>query len=112
MGFLDFLKPVNDSIDINEAVERLHAEEGAVLLDVREPGEYVMGHIPGAVNLPLSRIQYVEEKAPNMAKPVFVYCMSGMRSRRAARFLRSMGFREVKNAGAIGGYRGELEQGQ
>lgn len=112
MGFLDLFKKRNDKIDINEAVERMNNEEGAVLLDVRDPFEYMVGHIPGARNLPVTRIQQAEYQAPNMAKPVFVYCKSGGRATRAARLLRSMGYREVWNAGAIEGYNGPLVNGK
>lgn len=112
MKLWDILKPNDNSIDINVAVERLQAEEGAVLLDVRDPHEYVLGHVPGSVNLPLSEIQQVEFKAPNAALPVFVYCQSGMRSSTACRYLRSMGYREVKNAGSISKFDGELVTGK
>lgn len=51
MGLLDFLKPAN----INTGVEEFRATPGAQLIDVRTPGEYAGGHIPDAVNVPLSR---------------------------------------------------------
>ena len=111
MGFWELFKRKDDAIDINEAVERMNREEGAVLLDVREPFEYMVGHIPGARNLPVTRIQQAEYQAPNMAMPVFVYCKTGGRSTRAARILRSLGYRDVWNAGAIEGYKGPLVSG-
>lgn len=112
MGLWDLLKPTNDSIDINTAVERLKTEEGAVLLDVRDSHEYAMGHIPGSVNLSLSEISHVQFKAPNTMLPVFVCCHTGVRSARAVRYLKSMGYREVKNAGGIGRYHGQLVTGE
>ena len=112
MGLWDLLKPTSDSIDINTAVERLKTEEGAVLLDVRDSHEYAMGHIPGSVNLSLSEISHVQFKAPNTMLPVFVCCHTGVRSARAVRYLKSMGYREVKNAGGIGRYHGQLVTGE
>ena len=41
---------------INDAVEECRKTAGAVLVDVREDDEFSSGHIPGAVNVPLSRI--------------------------------------------------------
>ena len=51
MGLMDFLKPA----DINAGVEEFRATPGARLIDVRTPGEYAGGHIPGAANVPLQR---------------------------------------------------------
>ncbi|WP_374984421.1 rhodanese-like domain-containing protein [Streptomyces fradiae] len=69
------------------------AREGrAVLLDVREASEWAAGHAPGALHLPLSRLQ--EGAAlPEAARgrPVVAICRSGNRSRTAARLLAARG---------------------
>ena len=49
--------------DINEYVKEYQRTENAVLIDVREPNEYQSGHIPGAVNIPLSQIPNAEDAA-------------------------------------------------
>ena len=62
--------------------------EGARLIDVREHEEYVAGHIPGAVNLPLSELPgRAEEIGPNTV----LICASGNRSSQAAAYLASLG---------------------
>lgn len=62
--------------------------EGARLVDVREREEYVAGHIPGAVNLPLSELVGREgEIGPNTV----LVCASGNRSSQAAAYLASQG---------------------
>lgn len=54
-------------------------EEGAVtLVDVREPGEFAAGHIPGAVNHPLS--SFDPAALPADGTPVILYCAAGGRS--------------------------------
>ncbi|MDM5338916.1 rhodanese-like domain-containing protein [Fictibacillus enclensis] len=59
----------------------------AQLIDVREPDEFKKGHILGARNIPLTQMkQRKMEIRPD--KPVYLYCESGMRSARAAQFLR------------------------
>ena len=58
-------------------------------MDVREPGEYQAGHILGAKNTPLERIDGVELKRKD--KPVIVYCESGDRAPKAAALLRRQG---------------------
>jgi rhodanese-related sulfurtransferase len=64
--------------------------EDAVVLDVRDPGEYGAGHILGAKNVPLARI---------------VYCETGNRSAKAAAALKAKGYERVLNlSGGIGAW--------
>lgn len=101
MGLLDALKRK----DINEGIERFRKTEGAVLLDVREKDEYVQGHVPGSINLPLSRISSIPYEKGTI---LFVYCLSGARSSRACRWLDHNGY-EAVNIGGIADYHGRLE---
>lgn len=92
--------------NINAGVEKCRNTPGAVLLDVREADEFQSGHIPGAVNLPLSR---VGQASWDKSTPIFAYCLRGTRSRRAVGELARMGYGSVKSIGGIIGYRGERE---
>lgn len=95
--------------DINEGAATCAAVKEAVLLDVREADEYAAGHIAGAVNVPLSQFaQRVHGAAPRADAPVYVYCLAGSRSVRAAKLLRSMGYTAVHDLGGVNGYKGEL----
>lgn len=93
--------------NINKGIEEYRNTADAILLDVREPDEFAKGHIPGAVNLPLSQIQSCSYSA---SAPIFVYCHSGARSMKAAGVLKNMGFENVKNIGGIMRYKGEIEK--
>ena len=74
---------------------------GARLVDVRSPGEFAAGHLPGAVNIPVDEIDgRLGELEPKDA-PVVVYCRSGARSSSAARALEGAGFSKVHNLGAM-----------
>ncbi|MGE0223554.1 MAG: rhodanese family protein [Acetobacteraceae bacterium] len=53
--------------------------EGATLVDVREPDEHARARIPGARNLPLSRLEDAE-LAVHQGKPVLFHCRSGART--------------------------------
>ncbi len=90
--------------NINKGLEEYRSTKGAVLVDVREGEEFRAGHIPGAVNIPLSAIGRIT--LPK-GTPLFLYCLRGTRSRRAAGILKKMGYR-VKSIGGISGYRGEI----
>ena len=82
---------------------RIH--RGKLLLDVRTPEEYRDGHLPGAKNLPLDRLDTIAEPA---GSPLFVYCRSGARSAQAKARLARAGY-SVTDLGGLLGYRGPLE---
>ncbi|MDF1561465.1 MAG: rhodanese-like domain-containing protein [Deltaproteobacteria bacterium] len=63
---------------------------GAVLLDVRSPGEYQRGHLPNAVNIPITELSRRQGEVADGAK-VVVYCESGVRSRQAVSLLKKKG---------------------
>ena len=80
--------------------------EDAVVLDVRDPGEYGAGHILGAKNVPLARIdEGAELAAKRKDRPVIVYCETGNRSAKAAAALKAKGYERVLNlSGGIGAW--------
>jgi rhodanese-related sulfurtransferase/rubrerythrin len=92
-----------DSLDVLEAKKFMNklAPDQFTLLDVRQPGEYESGHIPGAKLIPLMDLnQRIAEIDPS--KPTIVYCAVGGRSRVAAQMLAGQGFTQVINmAGGI-----------
>ncbi len=72
---------------------------GKVIIDVREPFEYKMGHVKGAINLPPSRLMAgaVElEDIPKDAELV-VYCRSGARSAASIPYLQRLGYTNITN---------------
>ena len=87
----------------NKAVqERINSGEEVVVLDVRTPGEFTgrLGHVPGAVNLPLADIAgrltaNAEEMDALKSTPIYVMCRTANRSPSAARLLRKRGFTDV-----------------
>lgn len=106
MGLFGFGKTVS----IDDGVREFKEKEGAMLLDVRTPGEYSMGHIPESKNVPLDEIKAVKDVVPDTNTPIFLYCLSGARSGRAASLLKRMGYTDVKNIGGIGSYTGKVER--
>ena len=75
---MGMLIPVTSTIDMPAFINC--QAEGAFVVDVREPAEYVEGHVPGAVMAPMSRISQHLASLPRN-RDVYVICHSGNRSR-------------------------------
>ena len=85
-----------------QAFAAAHAD-GAFVLDVREPDEYVAGHVRGAAPVPLAHLHRRLGVLPK-GEPVYVICASGNRSRAAASLLRAAGFDAISVAGGTVGW--------
>ncbi len=83
-------------VNIDELADAL--AQGARLLDVRETDEYVGGHVPGAVHVPLGSVPDNVD-AFRGEGPAYVICKSGGRSMRACEFLADQGLEVVNVAG-------------
>lgn len=65
-------------------------------IDVRTPNEFRGNHIKGFKNIPLFELQN-RMKELSKDQEVFVICQSGMRSSKASKVLKKMGFKEITN---------------
>lgn len=82
---------------------RLDAGEPVYLLDVRQPEEYALAHLPGSHLFPLGELPYrASEVEPPEGATVVVYCHHGVRSLSGAAILQQFGFSNVASmAGGI-----------
>lgn len=94
--------------DINEGIRNFCESKNAILLDVRTRAEYASGHIEGSRNLPLDEIDKVDSVIKDKNTPLYVHCLSGVRSARATAYLKGKGYREVHDIGGIRSYRGKI----
>ena len=83
-------------------IRELH-EAGAFILDVREDDEWELGHLKGALHIPLSELRQRLEEIPTDV-PVYLHCRSGQRSYSAICALQHLGYKEVYNVS--GGFLG------
>jgi rhodanese-related sulfurtransferase len=91
-----------DGVDFDELEEAVGSGAWSVV-DVREPHEFAVGHIPNALNLPLS--QFDPEELPQ-GKPVVLICQAGARSKNALSRARAIGRDDVRHyAGGMNGWR-------
>jgi phage shock protein E len=71
------------------------------VIDVRSPAEYAEEHYPGAVNIPVDKLQYQIDDIKKMPLPIVLYCKSGTRSSYTQKILKENGVYEVYNAGGL-----------
>jgi hydroxyacylglutathione hydrolase len=94
--------PVSEvpQIPVAELKRRMGEGRGLQVVDVRRPGEYADGHVPGAHSRPLDRLgQEVHGLDPS--RPTAVICAGGYRSSAATSLLRRRGFQDLANV--VGG---------
>ena len=94
------MRPGPHAPEVGTDEGRRMVEGGAVLLDVREPGEWIAGHAPEAVHVPLGALQHQARELPLDGR-IVVVCRSGARSAAAARWLNASGFDAVNLAGGM-----------
>lgn len=87
------------NISINDAAEKL--KNGAVLIDVRTPGEFSSGAHSGAVNISVDELSKISGAVKDKNKPILLYCHSGARAAAACAKLRGMGYSDVSNVGGF-----------
>jgi phage shock protein E len=76
-------------------------QAGALVIDVRTAGEFVAGHLPVAVNLPLNEIERsVTRRVESKDQVLLLHCQSGTRSQQAVKKLRAMGYEKAYNLGS------------
>ena len=108
----DVSETITDEMQPRELKERLDRGEPIVIVDVREPQEYQINRIEGSKLIPLGELpQRYEELDQNAA--IVMQCKSGARSAKATGFLRSIGFKNVRNlAGGILGWIDQVDPSQ
>ena len=94
-----------EDIDANEAKRRAN-EDGAVIIDCREAWEYEMGHVPGALLIPMGEIP---ERADEIPDGAIIVCASGNRSSNVCAWLAAQGRQNLANL--AGGTQGWMMEG-
>jgi phage shock protein E len=78
-----------------------HLKNGALVVDVRSPGEFASGHLAVAINIPLDEIETVlPQRVKDKNQVLLLHCASGMRSGVAKGKLQSLGYTNAFNLGS------------
>jgi rhodanese-related sulfurtransferase len=100
---MSFSGPPTDPFIDDAEFHRAWAEGECVIVDVREPHEYAVGHIPGALNQPLSVFDPADLPRD---RPVVLVCQSGVRSLNALRRALAADVRDIRHyPGGTAGWR-------
>ena len=108
MEFGDIFNVFRKKADIHAGIREYRAQRRAMLVDVREKPEYANGHIDGSRNIPLSHIDKTPSAIHDKDMPIYVYCQTGSRSRKAVSELKKMGYTNVKDIGGLDDFKGRL----
>jgi rhodanese-related sulfurtransferase len=81
-------------------VDSVASRADAVLLDVREPGEWLAGHAPSTINIPMQEVP-ARLDAIDSARTIICICRSGNRSGQVTAFLRAQGVDAINMTGGM-----------
>jgi phage shock protein E len=88
--------------------EEILKADNLMVIDVRTPGEYKSGHIPGSVNIPLNTL---DSQLKKIGKgPIVLCCASGTRSGIGVSTLKVKGLTQVYNGGSWTSLQRDLEK--
>jgi thiosulfate sulfurtransferase len=83
-------------------LDKLMAQGGVIILDIRAESSYALGHIPGAQHLSMQALQGFCQQTEKQSINVLVYCYHGISSQSVAQYLVEQGFTHVYSL--VGGY--------
>lgn len=104
IGIFKKLLGIGPGPDIRQLIQ-----DGALVLDVRTPGEYAGGHVIGSVNIPLDRLSSQLQRLQDKNQPIITCCASGIRSSAAGAVLKKAGYTQVVNGGSWNSVRKHTE---
>ena len=111
MGFL-IMRPAGGVKNVDSAELQALMDQGVRVIDVRTPGEFAAGRIPGTENVPLNELE-AAATGWDKSQPIAVYCAVGDRSASAVEYLASQGFGTIYHLPeGIVAWTGQVESGQ
>ena len=86
-----------EDISVKEMLEIIKTNDNAILLDVRSVQEYKEGHVAGSINIPLYDLEKETQRKIDKQSIIVVYCSAGIRSKKAIRILKKLGYKNLYN---------------
>lgn len=104
MGFLGFKK----MLTVNEGINRTRTEKNSFLIDVRTKEKYKKGHVAGSINIPIERVNMLENRVRDKSATLYVVGDADERPRKAAHAIKKLGYRNVVPSGFMEDHVGQL----
>ena len=95
-----------NSISIKMINEILNNNQNKKILDIRDKYEYILSHIPRAINIPYNYLITIPNNYLNIYTTYYIYCDNGIKSRKLCDYLSNLGYKVVD---LIGGYKEYLD---
>ncbi len=93
---VDKARATTKQVTIKNLKDAIDADEDVTILDVREPNEYQVAHIPQSINLPRGLLEFsIWTLVPNKDEKIYVYCKTGARAALATKQLNDLGYRNA-----------------
>lgn len=105
----DNLPPAYGNVSVADLSVELLENPDLILIDVRQPEDYVAGHIEGAINIPIREVGKSLDLLPDLNAPIVTICGSSFRSPQVMTALQILGYTNVRNM--AGGMRAWTDEG-
>jgi len=93
---VDKARAVTKQVTIQDLKAAMEAQPDTVIIDVREPNEYEVAHIPGSINIPRGLIEFsVWSVLSDPSQKIWVYCKTGARAALATKLLNELGYKHA-----------------
>ncbi len=100
VGLIAFMR-MRRSGQISKKDAAEYIKHGAIVVDVRSPGEYSRGHLSQSFNMPVDEVaSLLPGKIKDKNRVILIHCQSGMRSKKAILSLTGIGYKQVFNLGS------------
>ncbi len=95
----------------SKTAKDMMTNQKVVILDVRTPSEFIQGHVPKAINIPLGDFSpKISDIIPDKDAIYLVYCESGIRSITAAKQMDQLGYANVYEFGGLNNWPYDIER--
>ncbi len=100
----------HNMLTVNEGINKARTEKNAVLLDIRSKEDYKRGHVGGAVNVPMDKLEQVKTRIRSADTTIYVLGDFNNNPKKAARALKKMGYSNAVPSGNMEEHQGMLKR--
>lgn len=88
-------------LTVNEGINRSRTESNAYLIDIRSKEDFKSGHVKGAINIPLNRLDLIENRIQDKNAHLYLVGSYSSRPQKAKKALKKMGYKNITLSGCM-----------